>query len=194
MPIIDYNVSWMLFNLYLALLALLFGYLALVIRWKIAKIIFGILWLLYLPNTIYIFTDLEHFLSQWYRLGLPLSLYLIFQYALFEIAGITIFIFALVPFEKWIHKNKHYKSSFKVLMVLFNFLIAFGMVLGRVERINSWEFFTATAKVFSAAVSIVTSLDLIGLTILFGFLCNFVYFLLRDPIHAFAKQIFHELD
>jgi len=193
MPVIDYNVSWMLYNLYLALLALVFGYLAL-LGWKWFKYIFGLLWLLYLPNTIYIFTDLEHLVYELHQVFFPFSFFLFLQYFIFEIVGITVFILALVPFEKLVHSMPKYKHRFTLLMILFNFLIAFGMVLGRVERVNSWELFTAPIKVLNASVNIMTSWELIGLTILFGLLCNFIYFLFRDSIIKLFRKFFYLLD
>jgi len=193
MPVIDYNLGWMLYNIYLALLALVFGYFALVIRWKWLKIVFGVLWFLYLPNTIYIFTDLEHLIQQWHKI-VSSSFLLILQYLIFELIGIIVFILALVPFEKAVHASKRYKNKFTIYMILFNFLIAFGMVLGRVERVNSWEIFTAPGKVINAALDIITSLELIGLTVLFGLLCNFVYFLFRDPTHKVFRKILYVLD
>src|SRR5579863_9333888 len=121
MPVIDYNIGWMLYNIFLALLALVFGYFALAVRWKWMKAVFGVLWFLYLPNTIYIFTDLEHLVYQWHEVFPPFSFLLIFEYLIFEVVGISVFIFALVPFERVIHVSKQYKNKFTIYMVIFNF-------------------------------------------------------------------------
>src|SRR5437868_11760547 len=100
MPILAHNEIWMLYNCFLAFLALGFGYFFLISKNSKAKFIFGILWLLFLPNTIYIFTDLEHLIDQWQLLSWYFRIPLILQYLLLQIVGFTTFLYALYPFEK----------------------------------------------------------------------------------------------
>ncbi|HWY78937.1 MAG TPA: DUF1361 domain-containing protein [Candidatus Sulfotelmatobacter sp.] len=188
MPIIDYNISWMIYNCFLALLAVVFGFLSFEMKNKIFLVFFVIIWLLFLPNTIYIFTDLEHLIFQWKYVHMPLLLIVILQYIVLEIVGITTFLLAFLPFEKGIKTSTLFKKRKTGVIITFNFLIAFGMVLGRVERINSWEVFTSPIKVIASAMHVLTTLDLIGLTILFGLFCNFIYFLLRDPFLKLVKE------
>src|SRR5207248_1183184 len=116
--------------------------------------IFGLLWLLFLPNTIYIFTDLEHLIDQWPLLHPFFRIPLLLQYIFFELVGIVTFVIALIPFEKIILPLKLLKKRKIPVLIIFNFLIAFGMVLGRVERINSWEVFTSPLKVTISAIHV----------------------------------------
>lgn len=189
MPILDFNISWMTYNCFLAFLAVAFGFIFLQVKHWLVRAFFGLLWLLFLPNTIYIFTDLEHLIFQWHFFRMPLLLVFITQYILLEIVGISTFLLAFLPFEKSMRKFLVFKRYKTQMLIAFNFFIAFGMVLGRVERINSWEVFTSPLKVIASAITVFSSLDLLGLTLLFGLLCNFLYFLFRDWLLAHENTI-----
>lgn len=182
MPILAYNVSWMLFNIFLAFLALGFGYIFIKSKSLLFQVIFGLLWVLFLPNTIYIFTDLEHLIDQWPLLPVGLQIILLMQYIVLVVLGFATYVFAFYPFEKIILSWKVFKKDKIAIIIAFNYFIAFGMVLGRVERINSWEVFTDPAKVTRSAIHVFYSVDLFGLMLLFGILCNCFYFLFRDRV------------
>lgn len=194
MPILTYNVSWMLYNCFLAVLALGFAYFFLISKNSFIKLIFGILWILFLPNTIYIFTDLEHLIDQWPVLSWNFRVPLLTQYLLLELVGFLTYILGIYPLEKTILAKKNFKKSKIALLIIFNFFIAFGMVLGRVERINSWQLFTSPLQVENSAVHVFLSPDLLGLMILFGILCNCVYFLVRERVLYAVKTFSQVLD
>ncbi|WP_407308931.1 DUF1361 domain-containing protein [Desulfosporosinus sp. SB140] len=185
-------------NCYVALLSLGFAYLFLRflrIRSRVVKFVFGLLWLLFLPNTAYLFTDLGHIIYQWNNtVSLPGHMLLLVQYILLELFGIITFVFSFLPFEKVIDRANVFKKRRGTWLVFFNFLVAFGLVLGRFEHINSWILFTNPLKVLKLVINIFTSLNLLGLTILFGLLCNFVYFLFRGMLLQTIKRYFHILD
>jgi uncharacterized membrane protein len=188
MPILLYNLSWMTVNILLALFAVLVGFYFLQTKQTVLKVISGVLWLLFLPNTIYLFTDLMHVIHQWGIINPAYHGMLLLQYVVLEVVGIVTFILAFLPFERMLTVFKLRAKSKVVSVILFNFLIALGMVLGRVERVNSWEVFTQIEKVTSAVVHIFSSAELLGLVLLFGLVCNFSYFLFRDPIsHSTAR-------
>jgi len=194
MPILIYNAGWMLYNCFLALLALGFGYFFLVSKNKKAKFLFGILWLLFLPNTIYIFTDLEHLIDQWPLLPWNFRILLALQYLLLEIFAFATFAFGLYPFEKIILSWKSFKKHKVLILILFNFFIAFGMVLGRVERINSWDVVLRPYAVLNSAVDVFFSYKLFGLLLLFGILCNCFYFLFRRKVVRVSDKFSQVLD
>src|SRR5258708_6715694 len=194
MPIISYNDSWMLYNCFLAFLALGFGYFFVISENRYVKALFGLLWILFLPNTIYIFTDLEHLINQWPLVHSVLRIPLLLQYILLEFVGVVTFAIALIPFEKIILSLKLFRKKKMSVLIIFNFFIAFGMVLGRVERINSWDVFTDPLKVTNSAIHVFFSLNLLGLMILFGVFCNCIYFLMRDRVLYTMKIFSHVLD
>jgi uncharacterized membrane protein len=193
MPIILFNLGWMGFNCLLAFIAVVLAYLFLKTKNKPLKIILGISWLLFLPNTIYVFTDLLHIIYQWEAVTGWERGVVVLQFALLQVVGFVTFILACRPFEvilKWLKYNEKKRLW---ATVLFHFLIAFGIVLGRVERVNSWDVFVGSEKLLQAIVNIFTSVELIGLTVLFGLFCNFFYFLFRDPIFRSAGKLRNNL-
>lgn len=193
MPIILYNAQWMLINIFLALTAVVLAYIFLNVRNRYLKGISGILWLLFLPNTIYIITDMMHILHQWSLVSFGAKIILVFQYAILELVGCVSFILAYRPFEvilQWLRYKKQQKIW---ITIIFNFIIAFGMVLGRVERVNSWDLIVAFERIANAVISVATTLEFIGLTVLFGLFCNFFYFLFRDPIARSSDKLMDSL-
>lgn len=188
MPIILFNFSWMAFNVLLAVIPVVLAYFFVKARNKPLKVITGILWLLFLPNTIYLFTDMLHIMHQWEKVQGVEKVIVALQFLVLQVVGFVTFILSFRPFEvilKWLQYNEKKKLW---ATILFNFLIAFGIVLGRVERVNSWDVFVGHERILQAVINIFTSVELIGLTILFGLFCNFFYFLFRDPIfHSAAK-------
>lgn len=188
MPILEFNAYWMTVNSFLAILAVLFGYFFIRTPNPTLKAIFGVLWLLFLPNTIYIFTDLQHIIEQWNKVTVGQGIVLVLQYIVLEMVGLFTFVLGFHPFERIINQFHALKRNKIRLIVGFNFLIAFGMVLGRVERVNSWEVFTNPLNVLLSTIHVLTSLQLIGLTVLFGLVCNFIYFLARDFTFQKSKK------
>jgi uncharacterized membrane protein len=184
MPIIFYNTAWMAYNIFLALIPVLFGWLFLRARNSYSKFLTGIIWLLFLPNTIYIFTDLIHIIEQWGKVTYDARLFLPVQYTILEVVGFISFILAFYPFETFLRQSKwqRIRKISTLLSIVLNFLIGFAIVLGRVERINSWEVLTASKKVMLASLHIFQSFELTFLVLLFGLFANFSYFLFRDPI------------
>jgi uncharacterized membrane protein len=67
-------------------------------------------------------------------------------------------------------------------------------VLGRVERINSWQVFTDPMRVIDSAITVLTSLDLLIVLILFGLFCNFLYFLFRRRFLSYMNNFSNILD
>jgi len=181
MMILFSNISWMGWNVFLALIPLIFGWLLLKIRQKILKVAFALIWFFFLPNTLYLLTDLLHIFRQWHHMHYAGQIVLALQYFTLVLVGLATFILALYPVEKilllspWPKK----KSLVPLLIIITNFFIGLGIVLGRIQRINSWDIFVDIPKVIGAFISIFTSLELIVLALLFGLFANFYYFLCR---------------
>jgi uncharacterized membrane protein len=171
-------------NCIVALLSVGFTYLFLrFLRVKsiVVKLIFGLLWLLFLPNTAYLFTDLGHIPYQWnHTASASGRISLFVQYLLMELFAVLIFLYSCLPFEKIVDRVNVFRKKKVLSLMLFNFLVAYGMVLGRFQHINSWLLFTHPLNVVKSAINIFVSFDLLRLTILFGILCSFVYFLFRS--------------
>ncbi len=188
MDVILYNLSWMAFNLYLALLPVIFSIFLFKMPNKATKYLVGALWFLYLPNTIYIYSDLHHLLEQWTMVNIFEKGLLILEYSALEVLGLACFLFAFYPIEVILREMKFSEKARVYWIVGINFLIGFVMALGKIERINSWDLFTNIPFLISSTLHIFTSLDLIALSILFGIFANCFYFLFRGNIIQFYMR------
>lgn len=177
------NVGWMSANISLGIAAVLFGWFAFKTKSPALKIIFYFLWLLFVPNTTYMLTDIIHFQKQFLLLGGFNKAILILQYIFLILAAFVTFLFAMYPFEKTLTKI-YRKNTSLIWLLLFitNFVVAFGLVIGRIQRTNSWEVFTNLAKVIKDSINVLTSVELVILVVFFGIFNNLIYFLLRRYI------------
>ncbi len=170
-------------NCVVALVAVAFTWLFLLTlrsRSKVAQIIFGIVWLLFLPNAAYLFTDAGHVVYQWeYVVPASGHTLLIAQYILLELFAVPTFIFSFYPFEIITDRVRIFRERKILWLIVFNLVVGFGIVLGRFEHINSNVIFTDPLHLLILIASIFASAYLLGLVILFGMLCAAIYFLFR---------------
>lgn len=94
------------------------------------------LWLVFLPNAPYIFTDLFHLrlrgnVPLWYDLLLLLS---------FAWNGLMLAYLSLYDIQEIIEKRTNWRRSWAMVIGVL-FLSAFGVYLGRYLRWNSWDLF-----------------------------------------------------
>lgn len=180
MNIILFNAGWMSYNIFLAVLAVLLGFAFLRAKKLYLKIFLFILWLLFLPNTIYLATDMKYFLEQFLEVFGYYKLVLTLQYIFLFMFGIVTFILALYPLDRAITKNKSKKMKNKqlriILLIFINFLIAFGVALGRIQRINSWDVFFNIKAVIDASFTLLNMKDVLLAIIIFGTFSSLIYF------------------
>lgn len=188
MDIFAYNVSWMTWNLSLAVLPVLFSFFLFRKVNNVFKAAMFVLWFLFLPNTIYVITDLIHLFDDWGYFSTGGKIVLLIQYGIFEIIGLTCFLVAFYPMEKlftqWGLKGKQFLFG----LIGMHFLMGFAMVLGRVERANSWDVFANPVSVLISSFAVLTSLELLGLTILLGLFSNFFYFFFREKAQKLSMK------
>jgi uncharacterized membrane protein len=182
MHLLLFNFSWMTFNIILALIAVLLGFVALKAKNSYLRVLMAVTWLIFLPNTIYLFTDLLNLIHQWGILDPYLIPILVLQYVILQVFGFITFVLALYPFEKFLKRSRFEKGKSTIYVVLLNSVVAFGITLGRVERINSWEVLQNPLKVVNAGFHVISSASLLELTLLFAIFSNISYFLLRKSI------------
>lgn len=186
MNTIIFNLEWMSFNVFLAIVAVAAGFFMFRLKNIIAKFLFGIIWIIFIPNTIYMLTDLIHIPKQIRVENNFLIIFIIlFQYFLLIFISIITFILALYPFEKmtfrFINKQKKRKIIIYLPIFIIHFLIALGVGLGRFQRLNSWEVFTNTEFVITQTVKFLNSSEFF-IVFLFGLISNIIYFSLRKAI------------
>jgi uncharacterized membrane protein len=111
-------------------------------RWKFLVSVF--VWLLFIPNSFYIITDLFHLdmnedVPLWYDLALLLS---------FAWSGLLFGILSVRQMEKLFQKN--FNKNFDLLFVLpVMALNGFGVYIGRYLRFNSWDVLTSPLQLIN---------------------------------------------
>lgn len=136
-----FSFIYLLWNIFLAIIPFI---ISLALLWfanknrlnKILFFIFGIVWLLFIPNAPYIITDLIH-------IGEVRSAPVLFDsFLLFSSAwvGLLLGMFS-IDHMRIIFERNYSKRTTYITLYLVMFLISFGMYLGRFLRFNSWDIF-----------------------------------------------------
>lgn len=187
------NIWWMAWNLVLAILPLIFLWWYGKTRNTAFKVISALCWFLFLPNSIYVITDLIHTFRQFPRTDLLGQLILFMQYTVFIVIGLLCFLWGLYPFEKKLQSFKQFKKKNKELIiyiiVALNMVFGFAMTLGRVERSNSWDVFFAPHDLARDVFHLLTTPEYLFLSIIFGLFANFFYFLFRKPAARWLQTV-----
>lgn len=134
------SFKFLLWNLVLAVVPLVFSSLALLVsrsRWKWVSLLFLVPWLLFFPNAPYILTDLMHLRPRaampfWYDLVMLLS---------FALNGLFLGFVSLRMVEAALERDFD-RTTALLASLVFAFLAAYGIYLGRFHRLNSWEVWT----------------------------------------------------
>lgn len=182
-----WNLGWMSWNTFLSVIGVWFGYRATQAVSTKFKLIWAALWLLFMPNTIYILTDIKHLVVQWYQVyGIARAL-LSIQYLVFISAGVAAYVLGVRLYESHLtsliamHLNHdaRYHRYLSYSIVILNFALAYGLVMGRILRTNSWHVVTQPLRVMQDAIAVGTSASLMMLVIAFWFIANGIYFTYR---------------
>jgi uncharacterized membrane protein len=134
----QWRFAWLTWNLFLALVPYLVTRFAvhniswIERRWKFA-LLFAV-WLLFLPNSFYIITDLFH-LEINSRIPLWFDLALIFSFAW---NGILLGVVSIRQMEKMVQLNYPSIAEWQFVYPLM-LLNAFGVYIGRYLRYNTWD-------------------------------------------------------
>ena len=194
MDIFLYNFNFIWFNSFLAFIAVVFGWLMLKPYNKYVRMFFGLIWLLFLPNTIYILTDISHLIEDWPKVDIFFKSVLIVQYGLFSLFGILTFVISVYFFQSLLEgktrKNKKMKTSTLMTICILNFLVGLGVIMGGIERTNSWYVLTNPARVIEDVIDVLTSQELLLLAFGVGILANIIYFLMLENVEKGLKKYF----
>ena len=183
MNIALYNFRWMALNVFLALLPVIAAILFIRSKNRFARLFYGLIWLFFVPNTIYILTDLIHLPRQMLRVPSGVVPVLFVQYIVFEIIGTLSFLLAVYLMEHACSRFiKKYRIRSAHIIFAMNFVIAFGVTLGRFQRTNSWEVVTNFPRVVRDINNTITSLPMVLFIVMFGLSANIIYYLFRENI------------
>lgn len=190
MDVFIYNFVWMGENVGLALLGILFCFLFLRAKRILFKTIFFIFWVLFVPNTIYLITDIQYLPEQFLEADVLLKIILIMQYLTVILLGVVSYIASVYPIGLFLSKVKESRQYIPVLIFLFNFLIAFAIALGKVQRTHSWHIFSEPIRVINDFYYIASSNEVMLFVIVFGLVLNILYFFIIRSFQAELKKIF----
>lgn len=184
MEILLDNLMWMAFNVFLAAIPVVFGRFMLKAVSIWLKSICALIWFIFLPNTIYLLTDIIHLFRDAQRIS---GIYLfidIFCYLVLIVLGVYTFIISIISFEKLIFGSKSVQKIKQNMPIIYalNLFVGFGLVLGRFQRVNSWEVITDVEKVILGSLAIIRSEQLMILVAFFAILAQLVYSSFRKYI------------
>lgn len=130
------NLIW---NMFLALVALDFAYLARKVTNKLLTVVWSILWLFFYPNTFYMLTDIIHMSFARDALWQRSSMILFILY----VASILFGVLAGVVSLQLIFRTFSIKNLLLRYLLIGNlsFLSSFAIHIGRYARLNSWDVF-----------------------------------------------------
>lgn len=177
----DSAYNFLLFNLFLGVIPLLTSLIALYYNKTIRLIplcILSGLWLLFYPNAPYMITDLIHV-----QAGSQTVVY--DTLIIFSISILSLFygFFSLkIIHDIWI---QHFSKKLAYIFVSISILLAsFGIYLGRILRLNSWDLFTEPWKVISDIAAHLwppnENPSTYYIIILFTIIQGFILYLTRD--------------
>lgn len=145
----SYTVLFMVWNLFLAFMPLLFSRLMYTRHPKVLHVIYFLLWLLFLPNAPYMITDVVHLkhirFNQYYWFDVSF-------YFLFAITGVLLGMVSMLTMHRYMHQFYKRWITWPAILIL-HLLCAYGVYLGRIERYNSWDLFTKPIVLFRDMVN-----------------------------------------
>lgn len=177
-------------NISLAIIPVFLAFIMVRMKTGKLKLIIGITWLAFLPNTIYMLTDINHLLEQWNQVDIAYKSLLVFQYGLLMAISVITFIAAQYPFERILKQDLKFKKFLRTIVIcVIDFFVAFGVILGGIERVNSWEILTNPISVLESISTLFHSNPQIGLVLGFGGLFSIIYFSFREFAEVFWTKL-----
>lgn len=138
--------NFLFWNLFLGFLPLLFAYFLYIFKEKLSALTLIIgsgIWLLFYPNAPYMISDLIHVDKD-----SPTVIY--DTLIIFSISILSIFYgFYSLKIIHALWRNQWSLKLANIFIVFALLMSSFGIYLGRILRLNSWDLFSHTLKVFS---------------------------------------------
>ncbi len=113
------------------------------------------------------------------------------QFGVLSLIGVYTYVKGIEQFERGmiatLKQSRYYSNRISILFmrypnrffVAFNFLVSFGVIMGRVMRTNSWHVFTQPMRVVRDALAVLTSWELVLFTLMFGLVVNSVWWVAK---------------
>jgi uncharacterized membrane protein len=185
MEIFLLNLKWMIFNVLLAIIPVAFGWIMYRKRSLFIRIPAFLVWFFFLPNTMYLLTDIINVFDDIKHVTWEFIIADIILFVSLMPIGVLTYVAAVYPFEKMVQKNKAIDK--KSALIILSFFVGFGLVLGRVLRLNSWEVLTETGNVIELSLEVFRSPQLIFLVLGFSLLTYLVYIFFKKDVIEFLR-------
>lgn len=121
---------------------------------KIIAIIVGFLWLLFIPNTAYIITDVRHLLNycpmSFYRVC-PENAWMIMFFFVYAYIGWVAFVILLNQMRRLVGAIWNKTAGTIYIFIIIPF-ISIGALIGLIDRWNSWEFLICPLGIFRSII------------------------------------------
>lgn len=140
------------------------------------KMILYVFWFLFLPNTIYLVTDLQYFPKQFLDAFGIVQFILIVQYLFLTVLGIWTYFYALQPYKEILKSWKIKEKGYNLFYAILNFIIAYAVILGKIERTESWDIFLNPAKVIHDIMFLNSKPIQLTYVVIVGVIINIIYF------------------
>ncbi len=183
--------TFLIWNLFLAWIPLIFSYLAYIFSIKRTFLyflvpLFALVWLAFFPNAPYIITDMQHLANGWG--GVPLW-YDVLLLIWFSWTGLLLGIVSLYLMQEVVKKTFG-KIIGWLLVFGVSLLSSIGVYLGRFLRWNSWDILNNTTEIIRESWTLLRRLNrsAIGFTALFTIFFLFVYLTLYAFGHLLQEE------
>jgi uncharacterized membrane protein len=144
--------------------------------------------ILFLPNAPYVLTDVIHLIEDidWYRSVWLITLVIIPIYAIFMFIGQEAYVLSLIYLGEYLRRQGLAKYILPVEL-LFHFLTAVGIFLGRFVRLNSWYLFTQPTSLINSLSDLMGRFPVLVITISF-FILTILYGIMKELTLAFLAK------
>ncbi|WP_373513357.1 DUF1361 domain-containing protein [Persicitalea sp.] len=173
---VDFSLDW---NLFLSWIPLLVAFVARAVSKQFGQLtlviaLLSVLWLIFFPNAPYMITDLVHLSVDYNRDLTWHDAIMLFYYAQISLINGLVSLY-------WMHGawNRTYSKKVGLILLLISFpLGGFGVFLGRIVRLNSWDVLHDTKSFFNNILASVYDRTALLLSVEFGLLLGTLYFVL----------------
>lgn len=139
---------------------------------KIQNSFYGLIWLLFIPNSFYILTDFTHLhFKTTFQFSLDMLIISSFSFVGFYVGLLSIHTIRQLVIAKYGNTKGN------IFLLTISFLSAFGIYLGRVLRFNSWDIISKPIQLAYTSIYALFSFETIIYTLQFGTIILISYIL-----------------
>ncbi|MEI7652862.1 MAG: DUF1361 domain-containing protein [bacterium] len=142
------NITWLVWNVSLSAVSVFAAYQMSKTRHRPLRVLFAALWILFIPNTLYMLTDVIHIVGQFGTINKFVDVFLFLWYTSMITLGISCYAWSFEWMMQFLSKNtKLGHQTIYAMGVVMNILIGMAIAMGRFARTNSWYVVTQPTRV-----------------------------------------------